>query len=97
MGGYLSRVSARRIAEMRSNAVINALMILSENRAIDVVQRDALLRDAMAFIHENNIGFVVIDRARASDELRNTAIRAFALECVDTDGVFDLYVPRLPG
>jgi hypothetical protein len=95
LGGYLSRVSARRFAEMRSDAVIGALMILSENRTIAPEQREALTHGAAAFVRSHKIGFVVIDRARASDELRDTAIRAFGLECVQIDGEFELYVPQI--
>ena len=93
MGGYLSRVASQHIAEMRANAAIGALMILSENRTVTASERDALLQNAAEFIHSNNIGFVVIDRARASDELRETAIGAFALERVAADREFELYVP----
>jgi hypothetical protein len=96
LGGYLSRVSSRRFAEMRSNTVVDALMTLSEDRPIAPAHRDALMRGGTNFIRANKIGFVVIDRARASDELRETAIRAFALDRVDADGVFELYVPRAP-
>jgi hypothetical protein len=37
---------------------------------------------------------VVIDRARASAALRETAIRVFDLEQAGEDGGFELYVPR---
>jgi hypothetical protein len=96
MGGYLSRVSPRRFAEMRSDAVIDGLMMLSEDHTIGPAQRESLMQGAASFIRDRKIGFVVIDRARASAELRDTAIRAFALDRVDADGVFELYVPRLP-
>jgi hypothetical protein len=96
LGGYLSRVSSQRFAEMRSNTVIDALMILSENRTIAPAHQDALLRGGANFVRSYKIGFVVIDRARASDELREMAIRALALDRVETDGVFELYVPRIP-
>jgi hypothetical protein len=96
MGGYLSRVSPQRFAELRSDPVIDGLMILSEDRTIGREQRDALMRGAANFIRTKKIGFVVIDRARASEELRDTAIRAFGLDRVAVDGVFELYVPRPP-
>jgi hypothetical protein len=94
LGGYLSRVPAQRFADMRSDAVIGALMTLSEHRTISPERREALTQGAAGFIRSNKIGFVVIDRARASDELRDIAIRAFGLECVQIDGDFELYVPH---
>jgi hypothetical protein len=96
MGGYLSRVARQRFVETHTNAVVDALTLLSEARTITPSQRESLMQGAANFIRERKIGFVVIDRARASDELRDTAIRAFALDRVDADGVFELYVPRLP-
>jgi hypothetical protein len=96
MGGYLSRVAPQRIAEMRADAVIDALMILSENRAVTAGQREALMRSAAGFIRTHKIAFVMIDRMRASEELRATAIRAFALQRVEADNEFELYVPRVP-
>jgi hypothetical protein len=96
MGGYLSRVAARSVAEMRANPVLDALIVLSENRALRPGQLEAMTRNAGTFLRANNIGFVVIDCARASEDLRTTAILAFDLERVETDGEFDLYVPRVP-
>jgi hypothetical protein len=96
MGGYLSRVAPQRFVEMHTNAVVDALTLLSEDRTIAASQRESLMQGAASFIRDRKIGFVVIDRARASDDLRDTAIRAFALDRVDADGVFELYVPGFP-
>ena len=39
------------------------------------------------------LAFVVIDRLRTSDALRNFALRALRLQHIETDGDFELYRP----
>ena len=55
MGGYLSRVAARSVAEMRANPVLDALIVLSENRALRPGQLQAMTRNAGTFLRANNI------------------------------------------
>jgi hypothetical protein len=94
MGGALSRVSNRRRRELRENPVLNALATLSEGHTLTAEQRQSLLARAPTLARESNLGFVVVDRSRASNELRDLAIAAFQLETVDSDGVFELLRPR---
>jgi hypothetical protein len=93
MGGYLSRVSKRRIRELRADPVLNPLVLLSENRPVTADQERQLMAEAPAFAHRNSLGFVIIDRARTSETLRTTAIRAFRLQRIDRDREFELYAP----
>jgi hypothetical protein len=94
MGGYLSRVSRRRIFELRQTPVLNALALLSEGRSLPLGLEQTLLEQGSTFLQQKNVEFVVIDRARASTSLHDLAIRAFRLEQVDSEGPFELYRPR---
>jgi hypothetical protein len=92
-GGYLSRISRRRIADARHDPMVTALMTLSEGRMIDPGLEDPLVQQGPSFAARARIAFVVIDRDRAPATLRTFAIRALRLELVDRDGTFELYRP----
>ena len=96
MGGYLSRVPHRRISELRADPVLNALAILSENGALTLAEERALIDLGPALLAARNVGFVVIDRNRASPALRDAAIRAFGLSLVDAGDALELYRPSPP-
>jgi len=49
------------------------------------------------FIEANSLGYVMIDRRRASPELRRFAIETLGLIRVASDGERDLYVPTRAG
>lgn len=91
MGGYLSRVSERRVAELRADAVRNALAILSENGRLTASQETAFLAKAPEFVRQWNVRFVVIDHEAASPVLSGMAIKGFRLEHVETNGLMSLY------
>lgn len=93
IGGYLSRVSRRRLADIRREPMVDALIWLSEGQPLDESRRRWLASDGPAFVRRARIGFVVVDRARTPDALRTLAVQAFALQLVDTDGNFELYRP----
>jgi hypothetical protein len=98
IGGYLSRVSPRRVADVRRDPMVDALIWLSEGRLIDASRQQSLIEAGPSFIQRANVGFVVIDTDRTPDALREFAVEALALQLVDRDGVFELYtpVPRPP-
>jgi hypothetical protein len=93
IGGYLSRVSKRRIRDARRDPMMDALIWLSEGHELDASRWAALVEAGPAFAERTRIGFVMIDQARASDAIREFALRAFNLEFVEADGVFELYRP----
>ena len=95
VGGYLSRVSRRRIDAMRSNAMIDALIVLSEGGDVPGDTKARLIDLGPVWTERSKIGFVVIDRPRTSDALRAFAINALRLEHVETDGELELYRPRM--
>jgi len=95
VGGYLSRVSRRRLSDVRRDPMVDALIALSEDQPVDEVRRQSLAADGPAFVRRAQLGFVVIDRARAPDPLRRFAIDAFGLALVDASGEFELYRPTV--
>jgi hypothetical protein len=93
IGGYLSRVSRRRVADVKRDPMVDGLIWLSEGQMLDESRRRTLVNDGPAFVGRARVGFVVVDRARTPDALRTFAIDAFRLQLVDVDGGFELYRP----
>jgi hypothetical protein len=93
IGGYLSRVALDRVSEMRRNDMIDALISLSEGRTLSADRQAMLIDHGPSFVHEANLGFVIVDRRQASYALIDFAVRAFRLQRVEVDGVFELYEP----
>ena len=93
VGGYLSRISQQRAAQLRGRPVRAALIALSERRDLDERVATRARRAAGEFIEQGRLGYVVIDTSRATPELRDFAIALFDLQRVETAGVFELYVP----
>lgn len=95
IGGYLSRVSKRRLASMTSRyPELVPLLTLSEHGRLDAEARARLLSSGPAFVERANIGYVVIDGELASPELASLAVEALDLEPVATHGTRTLYRPR---
>lgn len=95
IGGYLSRVAGSRITELRRIAMMDALLELSEGHPISPEREAALVAGGPVFIRDTRIGFVIIDRLRASPALAEFARRAFRLERMDADGPLELFVPQV--
>jgi hypothetical protein len=91
IGGYLSRVSRRRIAEIRRYEMLDALITLSEGRALDRDREMRLIEEGPAFATRYRVDFVVIDCTRAVEALRLFAMKAFRLRHIESDGPFELY------
>jgi hypothetical protein len=93
IGGYLSRVSRRRLTDVRRDPMVDALIWLSEDRPLDPSRRRSLVEDGAAFVRRAQLGFVVVDRARTPEALRAFAVEAFGLDLIDASGEFELYRP----
>lgn len=91
IGGYLSRVSDREVADWRKSDMVDALVVLSEGTRLTPERKAALIDSGPAFARDASLGFVVIDSARASEDLTDFARRALRLELVDTAGALELY------
>jgi len=94
IGGYLSRVSARRIGMVTRRPVLAALMALSEGRPLSALERQRGLDYGPPFVRKARIGYVVVDRGRASRTLEDFAVRALDLQLVAEEGLRRLYRPR---
>lgn len=94
IGGYLSRVSPRRIAEIRQEPLLDALITLSEGGSLAVDRERALIDAAPEFIRRAHLGYIVIDNTRTPPRLRNFAVQALRLHHVTGEGAFDLFVPE---
>ena len=94
IGGYLSRVSRRRVDEIRQFPVLDALIALSEGRTLPPERLEAIEKRARAFVTRAKVGYVVIDGNRASPELVRVATRVLRLELLDQHGHLALYRPH---
>jgi len=97
IGGYLSRVSDRRKRESLQTPMLRALYALSERSGPlpdDVL--DAARRSREAFLARSCIRYVVVDKRRASSDLRAFAIDALGLESLHEDDRYELLTPTQP-
>jgi hypothetical protein len=93
VGGDLSRVSRRRVAATQRHPWLNVLIQLSERKTLERAAIDALTTHGDEFVAHGNIGYVIIDRTRASPALTDFAVRALHLEELEADGPAVLYRP----
>jgi hypothetical protein len=95
IGGYLSRVSRRRLTTMQHDyPVLASLMLMSEGRRLEPEEARRLVTDGPTFVAQTAVGYVVIDHSLASPQLVSLALEAFQLEPVEQDGTLALYRPR---
>ncbi|HEX6737816.1 MAG TPA: hypothetical protein VF310_06085, partial [Vicinamibacteria bacterium] len=92
-GGYLSRVSGRRIRACRSFPVMDALVAVSAGDELTPRQRRRAFAQRARFLARSRVGYVVIDNLRSSPRLRRFAVRLLALVKVGQDGDYELFVP----
>jgi len=92
IGGYLSRISPKRIARMRAEfPALAVLMKLSEPQPLDAVDL-AVLHDAGAmFVRQVDLGYVVLDERFISRSEAAPVIEAFRLREIQRDGQLILY------
>jgi hypothetical protein len=96
IGGYLSRVSDRRFEMVRRRPVLAVLAALSERRSVTPAELEAARRRGPGFVAAARLGYVVVDRSRASQNLIDLATSAFDLEKIGEAGHRELYRPRAP-
>ena len=95
IGGYLSRISKRRLDDVRSQPTLDALLTLSEGRALSPEHAQRIRARAPGFLQRTNIGYVVINHARAPKVLVDFVVDAWRLEEVERNDVRVLYRPTL--
>lgn len=95
IGGYLSRLPRKRMGEYGRSVTLRTLMRLSEGRAVTPEQRRRAFARAPAAAARFRIGWVLVDRARASEQLAGFARDAFKLRLLESAEGYDLYeVPQ---
>lgn len=94
IGGYLSRISNRRLAQMRAdNPTLNRLITISEGRVLSADDEAALLARGPIFVNRVSLGYVVIDERFISAETSALVIRAMHLREIARDAHLVLYAP----
>lgn len=94
IGGYLSRVSPSRVERARSMPTRRALLILSEGGTLTPQELAEVEPRARTFLERSGIGYVIINRSRASPALVSFALEMFDLEKIGEEGPRELYRPR---
>jgi hypothetical protein len=94
IGGYLSRVSLRRVQDIQRRPVLAVLMALSEGRTVSQADVDAAAGRAAGFVHASNLAYVVMDRSRMDPRFVEVAMTILDLEQIGQSGMRELYRPR---
>ena len=95
IGGYLSRVSQRRLVGMIERfPPLGPLVAMSEGRILSDADAARFVSEGQAFVSAANVGYVVIDATRVTAQLRTLAVQAFGLEAIAVDGPYTLYRPK---
>jgi hypothetical protein len=91
IGGYVSRLPSSDVAEYRRRRVTSALIDLSEGRTLTPERRSGVVKRAHEQLPELNIGYVVVNHLRASEDLIQFAKEAFDLQEVASEGERTLF------
>jgi hypothetical protein len=95
IGGYLSRISTRRVERMRKDyPTLDALIKLSESQTLDPSVRAILHERGDRLVKQGNIGYVVIDESFIPPERAALVIETFKLRKIARDGHLALYQPE---
>jgi hypothetical protein len=95
IGGYLSRISRKRVESMRENyPTLDALIKLSETKPLDASVKAVLDERGNRLVKEANLGYVVIDARFIPPDRARMVIEALKLHEVQQDAPLTLYVPR---
>ena len=95
IGGYLSRISRKRVQSMRENyPTLDALIKLSEKQPLDASVQAVLDQRGDRLVKEANLGYVVIDARFIPPDRARMVVEALKLREVQQDAFLTLYVPR---
>jgi len=97
IGGYKSRVSGKRKAELADLPVLGALIRLSEGRHLSPGAEARAREAAPTFAERRHLGYVVMHTNWVRPELRRFAIDFLGLRFVASDDGHELYVPVTKG
>jgi hypothetical protein len=94
MGGYLSRISPRRLRDVRAQPTLDALLMLSEGKVLDPAHTAWIQSRGRGFVSRANVGYVIVDEARTPAPLRELVLSAWDLVEVTHEDGMTLFVPR---
>jgi hypothetical protein len=94
IGGYLSRVSERRVKELRAQPTLNALVTMSEGGVLSPPHAAWIRSRGPGFLERADVAYVVVDEQRTPRHLVDFVIEAWDLELMTRDGRLVLYRPR---
>ena len=95
IGGYLSRISQKRVARMRKEyPTLDALIKLSERAPLDPSVQAVLDEGGGRLIKDANVGYVLVDERFVAAERVQMVVRAFRLREIERDGHLTLYEPQ---
>jgi len=95
IGGYLSRISRKRVERMRNDyPTLDALIKLSERTPLDPLVATVLHDRGDALVQQGNLGYVVIDERYIARDRAALVIESFKLREVARDRHLVLYEPR---
>jgi len=94
IGGYLSRISPRRVERMRLEyPTLSLLMKMSIPQPLTDDEFAILVERGPRFVAGTGLGYVVVDRRFISEQSANAVIDAWGLEEVQQDQHLTLYRP----
>ena len=95
IGGYLSRISRKRVESMRANyPTLDALIKLSERTPLDASVKQVLDERGDRLVKQANLGYVVIDERFIPADRARMVIDALRLREVQRDAHLTLYIPQ---
>jgi hypothetical protein len=94
IGGYLSRISQKRVRAVRAQPTLDALVVMSEGGTLTAPHAAWIRSRGPTFVQRAHLGYVVVDEARTPPQLVNFVIDAWTLEEIGREGGLTLYRPR---
>jgi hypothetical protein len=92
LGGYLSRISPRRVQKMREDyPTLDALIKLSEKEPMGPEVKEHLEAGGKALVSQANLGYVVIDSRFIPPDRAQLVIDALELREIERDAHLTLY------
>jgi hypothetical protein len=83
------------VRDNQRDPVLSALIRLSEGKPLSPAQDDELRRSWPDFVRRTSVGYVVLDRRRATEGLRSVATTTLQLERLAEDDPLTLYRPAV--
>jgi hypothetical protein len=95
VGGYLSRISRKRVEAVRAQPTLAALLTLSEGGSLTAEDVDRVRQRGPRFITRANVGYVVINHETSPPSLVHLVRDAWKLEEIAREAPLVLYRPTV--